>query len=205
MPRKCQEEAQLIRDFAAAHGIALRTARNFRCDPKTKSPRQEWVDWLRSKGRLARAPGGSPTNEPPATVPMNELEKSRVARDRAFENLQELQNAAVRARQAGDDSRIALMTRAVRDAQKCWEQASAYADKMAERAGVMVPVENVRAVQRQMVEPLGAIVRGLKEQIAAHLPPAARPAYYRAFSAVIPQFNAQLAALDKTLERLLIC
>jgi len=205
MARKTQEEAQLIRDFAAAHGIALRTARNFRCDPKTREPRQEWIDWLRSKGRLARMPGAAPHIAPSGTVPMNELEKARVARDRAFENLQELQSAAERARHDGDDSRIALMARSVRDAQRCWEQAAAYADKMAERAGVMVPVENVRAVQRQMIEPLGTIVRGLKEQIAAHLPPAARPAYYRAFSAVIPQFNSQLSALDQNLERLLIC
>lgn len=205
MPRKTQEEAQLVRDFAVARGIALRTARNFRCDPKTRAPRQEWIDWLRSKGRLARMPGAAPITGHVPTVPMNELEKARTARDRAFENLQELQSAAERARRDGDDSRIALMARSVRDAQRCWEQAAAYADKMAERAGVMVPVENIRAVQRQMIEPLGTIVRGLKEQIAAHLPPAARPAYYRAFASIIPQFNDQLAALDKNLERLLVC
>lgn len=205
MPKKTQEEAQLIRDFAAAHGCSVRTARNYRCDPRTGQPREEWLSWLRSKGRRAAAEVGVPKIVGLATVPMNELEKARTARDRAFENLQELQSAADRARRDGDDARIALMTRAVRDAQRSWEQASAYADKMAERAGVMIPVENVRALQRQMIDPLGMLVRGLKEQIASHIPPQHRPSYYRAFDAVIPTFNTRLSELDKNLERLLIC
>lgn len=154
-----------------------------------------------------RQPPATAQATQPELIPseLNELEKSQAARDNAWEILRGMQAAAARAQKAGDDARMALLARGVRDAQRAWEMASDYANTQAEAAGIMIPVDNVRKIQRELITPLGAAIRGLREHLASHLPPHMRPAFFSAFECVVPSFNARLESIDTRLERLLLC
>lgn len=198
MPHACQEEAELIRAFAKERGITPRAARYYRRDKnRDGAPRPEWVEFLRARGRKPGSGSAAPSAQ------MTELEKARVARDRAYVNLQRMQSAADAAAHDGDDARLALMSRGARDAQRAWEMASAYADKLAEKAGVMIPVENVRAIQRELIGPLGDALRAYRNNIAGRVPPAWRPQLFAAFTAENHNLDSAINEIDSRLEALL--
>lgn len=202
MPRNTTEAAALLAQFAQEHGLSLRAARNYRRDVRLGGkPRPAWVAWCRAKGKHCdgQAVGGGDGGD------MNELEKARLARDNAYHLLRQLQKAAAAAGMDGDDTKVALMARGVRDAQRAWEQASLYADKLAEKAGVMIPVDRVRSIQRELVGPLGEALRSYRNNIASHLPPEWRPKVFAAFAAEARPLDDGIAAIDRRLERLLIC
>ncbi len=96
-----------------------------------------------------------------------------------------------------------MLARAAREAQTAWERAAAYADKLAERSGQVVPVENVRALQQELVAPLGNLLRLFGNSIASHLPQHMRPAFFAAYSEELPKLNEGVALIDRRLEELL--
>ena len=81
------EDAALLRDFAAAVGRSLRTARDYRRDPATGKPRPEWVDFLRSRGL---APGKA--DDGSASAELTDYERSRRAAENAHAALLRLQS-----------------------------------------------------------------------------------------------------------------
>jgi hypothetical protein len=191
------EDYQLLKDFAAALGVAERTARNYRKDPETGKPRAEWIDFMRSRGLGAN--GAPPTR---AAAEENDLERARLAAENAYKTLCRLQ-----AMQAAttDPAALAALQKGVSDATRTWHRARDYAEALALKSGRMVPVENIRKLQSVFVSELGQVFRAVPNMVASHLLPAERPAHYAAWKKSLPALEVTLKKIDAELERLLVC
>ena len=189
------EEYQLVKDFAAAFGVAERTARTYRRDPSTGKPRPEWIDFLKSRG-LNKTPAA-------ATAPDgHDLDRARLASENAYKTLTRLQ-----AMQAATSDPIALasLQKAVADALRAWHRARDYAEDLALKSGRMVPVENLRKMQAIFVSELGQVFRAVPNMVASHLLPSARPDHYAAWKKTLPALEVTLKKIDAELERLCVC
>lgn len=190
------EEYQLVKDFAAAFGVAERTARTYRKDPTTGKPRPEWVDFLKSRGVgkiSAAAPAGSTVND---------LERARLAAENAYKTLTRLQSMQAA---TTDPVALASVQKAVTDALRAWHRARDYAEDLALKSGRMVPVENVRKMQAVFVSELGQVFRAVPNMVASHLLPGERPAHYSAWKKTLPALEVTLKKIDAELERLCVC
>jgi hypothetical protein len=189
------EEYQLVKDFAAAFGVAERTARTYRKDPATGKPRPEWVDFLNSRG-VGKLTAQNVTGEG------NDLERARLAAENAYKTLTRLQ-----AMQAATTDPVALASvqKAVTDALRAWHRARDYAEDLALKSGRMVPVENVRKMQAVFVSELGQVFRAVPNMVASHLLPGERPAHYTAWKKTLPALEVTLKKIDAELERLCVC
>lgn len=189
------EEYQLVKDFAAAFGVAERTARTYRRDPSTGKPRPEWLDFLKSRG-LNKTPAV------PASPDGNDLDRARLASENAYKTLTRLQ-----AMQAATSDPIALasLQKAVADALRAWHRARDYAEDLALKSGRMVPVENLRKMQAIFVSELGQVFRAVPNMVASHLLPSARPDHYAAWKKTLPALEVTLKKIDAELERLCVC
>ena len=189
------EDYQLVKDFAAALGVAERTARTYRKDPTTGKPRPEWVDFLNSRGV------GKLTAQN-VTGAGNDLERARLAAENAYKTLTRLQ-----AMQAATTDPVALASvqKAVTDALRAWHRARDYAEDLALKSGRMVPVENVRKMQAVFVSELGQVFRAVPNMVASHLLPGERPAHYSAWKQTLPALEVTLKKIDAELERLCVC
>lgn len=188
------EEYQLVKDFAAAFGVAERTARTYRRDPSTGKPRPEWVDFLKSRGLNKTPAAASPDG--------NDLDRARLASENAYKTLTRLQ-----AMQAATSDPIALasLQKAVADALRAWHRARDYAEDLALKSGRMVPVENLRKMQAIFVSELGQVFRAVPNMVASHLLPSARPDHYAAWKKTLPALEVTLKKIDAELERLCVC
>lgn len=189
------EEYQLVKDFAAAFGVAERTARTYRRDPSTGKPRPEWVDFLKSRGL-------NKTAAAPASPDGNDLDRARLASENAYKTLTRLQ-----AMQAATSDPIALasLQKAVADALRAWHRARDYAEDLALKSGRMVPVENIRKMQAIFVSELGQVFRAVPNMVASHLLPSSRPDHYAAWKKTLPALEVTLKKIDAELERLCVC
>ena len=189
MGRTTKEEAAVLADFAAAQGIALRTARNYRA-----GNRREWQEYI-----AARAVQPA---EAVADATLNDLDRARSAAAAAHSALVRLQSMQAA---STDPLTLAALQRAVSDALRAWQRAREDADALAARAGRVVPVENVRRIQSVLVSELGQVFRSLPNMAAAHLLPSARPAHFAAWKKVLPSLETLLRKIDAELESLLVC
>ena len=191
------EDTALLRDFAAAIGRSLRTARDYRRDPATGKPRPEWVDFLRSRGLApVKSADGS------ASAELTDYERSRRAAENAHSALLRLQSMhAV----AEDPTALAALQRAVSDATRTWHRARDYAEALALKSGRMIPVENVRRIQSVLLSELGQVFRAIPNMVASHLLPGERAAHYSAWKKSLPALEVTLKKIDAELERLCQC
>lgn len=190
------EDAQLIRDFAAAFGVSERSARNYRRDPSTGKPRPEWVDFLRSRG-LSTVP--TPAAE---TEDSTDLSRARLAALNAYKTLSRLQ--AMQAA-ASEPEVLSILQRGVSDATRTWQRARDYAESLALKSGRMIPAEHVRKIQSVFVSELGQVFRAIPNMVASHLLPGERPAHYAAWKKALPALEVTLKKIDAELERLTSC
>ena len=189
------EDFQLLKDFAAAYGVALRTARNYRRDPATGKPRPEWVDFLSTRG-LGKATATTTATE------ANDLERARLATENAYATLTRLQSMQAA---TSDPVAIAALQKAVADALRAWHRARDYAEDLALKSGRMVPVENIRKIQSVFVSELGQVFRAVPNMVASHLLPGDRPTHYAAWKKILPALEVTLKKIDAELERLTVC
>lgn len=194
MPKGTKEEYQVLKEFASALGIAERTARSYRKDPKTGRPRSEWVDFIK-----ARCPGVAAA---PGEVAVNDLERARMAAATSYDTLRRLQGMQAA---TTDPVTLASLQRGVSDALRAWQRAREDADALAVRAGRVVPVENVRRIQSLLVSELGQVFRSAPNMAAAHLLPSARAAHFAAWKKVLPSLETVLKKIDAEIEALLVC
>ena len=191
------EDYQLLKDFAAALGVAERTARNYRKDPETGKPRAEWVDFMHSRGL---ASNGTPPAR--AAAEENDLERARRAAENAYQTLVRLQAMQTA---TTDPAALATLQKGVSDATRTWHRARDYAEALALKSGRMVPVENIRKLQSVFVSELGQVFRAVPNMVASHLLPAERPAHYAAWKKSLPALEVTLKKIDAEMERLLVC
>lgn len=192
MPKSTKEEAALLAKFARERGISLRTARNYRTDPRTGGPREAWIEWLRRGA-------GNPLAEVPARE-KPDWERAREAADDAYALLRRLQAAA---HAAEDDTTRAVCARGIREARRLWEDARKDAERLAERAGVLVPVAAVETVLRRASKGLGMAQKSWANNVAAALRPEWRPAFFNAVRSEQRTWNAYIQRLDVELSALL--
>lgn len=188
MGRGTVQDGAEVRAFAAALGIAERTARNYR-----RENRPEWCEWRRRQGLVAYdsgAGGGSAGDE---------VERAVNARESAWKALVRLQEACVTA-EAGQ---LPVLIRAAADARKAWEAACRHADAAAEAAGRLIPVQVVRRLQAELMPPLGQALRSWEHRMAGLLPPEVRPLFFNAVRAERPVLDARIKAIDERVEGLL--
>lgn len=189
------EDFQLLKDFAAAYGVAVRTARNYRCDPSTGKPRPEWVDFLNSRGLGKSSASAAPSEA-------NDLERARLAAENSYATLTRLQSMQAA---TSDPVSIAALQKAVADALRAWHRARDYAEALALKSGRMVPVENIRKIQSVFVSELGQVFRAIPNMVASHLLPSDRPQHYAAWKKSLPALEVTLKKIDAELERLTVC
>lgn len=184
-----------MKDFAAAFGVAERTARTYRKDPATGKPRPEWVDFLNSRG-VGKLTAQNVTGSG------NDLERARLAAENAYKTLTRLQSMQAA---TTDPVALASVQKAVTDALRAWHRARDYAEDLALKSGRMVPVENVRKMQAVFVSELGQVFRAVPNMVASHLLPGERPAHYSAWKKTLPALEVTLKKIDAELERLCVC
>ena len=189
MGRGNRDDAELVAEFARAHGCAVRTARNYR-----RENRREWVEFLE-----ARCIDVGPREDGPV---LNDLERARVAAATSYETLRKMQAMQAACR---DASTLASLQRGVSDALRAWQRAREDAEALAVKAGRMVPVENIRRIQSLLVSELGQLFRSAPNMAAAHLLPSARAAHFAAWKKVLPSFEVLLKKIDAEIEGLLVC
>lgn len=186
MTRGTKADGDLVRAFAAAHGVAVRTARNYR-----KEKRPEWVEFV--KGCAGKSV---------PDVAANDLERARVTASTAYDTLRRLQGMQAA---CTEPAVLAALQRGVSDALRAWQRARTDCEQLAQRAGRVVPVENVRRIQSLLVSELGQVFRSAPNMAAAHLLPAARSAHFAAWKKVLPSLETVLKKIDAEIEALLVC
>lgn len=129
----------------------------------------------------------------------DEVARSEAARDAAWEALERITKACATAEAA----QLPVLIRAAADARKAWEAACRHAEAAAEAAGRLVPVRVIRAMQAELVPPLGRALRAWESRVAAVLPPEVRPAFFNAVRAERPVLDARIRDIDERVERLL--
>ena len=187
MGRGTAQDAEEIRSFAAERGIAERTARNYR-----RENRPEWREWCMRRGLVAESEGAGETDG-------DEVARAAAARDAAYEALERVTKAAA----VAEGAQLPVLIRAAADARKAWEAACRHAEEAAEAAGRLVPVRVIRAMQAELVPPLGRALRAWESRVAAVLPPEMRPAFFNAARAERPVLDARIRDIDERVERLL--
>lgn len=186
MARGTKEEGALVRAFAQEHGVSERTARNYRAQR-----RAEWREFLLARGLavpVAPVAGGK-----------SDLQKAREAADSAWQLLRQLQRDA-----AGAEDAVtrAACARGVKEARRAWEDARRDAERLAEAAGEVIPVANVREILRRGVAPLADLRRSFENNVAGELPPEWRPRFFAAAKKARVYWNNSIRALDEAMEGL---
>lgn len=177
----------LCKAFAAEHGVSVRTARNYRAQG-----RQEWREFLLRRGKAAPVTGAAPG--------VSDLQKAREAADDTYRMLRRLQRDAALAE---DAATRALCARGVKEARRAWEDARRDAERLAEAAGELVPVANVREAVRRGVAPLADLRRSFANNVAGELPPEWRPRFFAAVKKAQVYWNNSIRELDATMEGLI--
>lgn len=189
MARGTREEGELVRAFAREKGVSERTARNYRAQG-----RAEWREFLLGRGvavpvaPVAAIAGGK-----------TDLQKAREAADSAWQLLRQLQRDAA---SAEDAVTRAACARGVKEARRAWEDARRDAERLAEAAGEVVPVANVREAVRRGVAPLADLRRSFENNVAGELPPEWRPRFFAAAKKARVYWNNSIRALDEAMEGL---
>lgn len=187
MGRGTTQDAAEVRGFAAAMGIAERTARNYR-----RENRPEWREWRMKRGLVA-ADGGA------GVVAGDEVVRAEAAREAAYVALERLNGACA----VAEADQLPVLIRAAADARKAWEAACRHAEAAAVDAGRLIPVRVVRALQAELVPPLAQALRSWEHRVAGVLPPEMRPAFFNAVRAERPVLDARIRGIDERVEGLL--
>lgn len=194
MGRSTAEKRRQLEAFAAARGVAMRTAQNYR-----KENRPEWVEWLSSQQVESVV-------EPVlASVGAGEAglyARARRAADDAAVLMERLQTAAA---QCTDAAQLQPMARSVKDARKAWVDAEAYARQCAVAAGAWVPRAAVEDMQRTLLQPLGLAYAALRNNIAGRLPVAQRALFFAAWWAEQGPWENALADIERAVKEGLQC
>ena len=185
MGRGTTQDGAEIRAFAAAQGIAERTARNYR-----KEGRPEWREWCSRRGVSAVSEGAGVGSE---------VERAEAVREAAYAALERLNGACATA----PPEQLPVLIRAAADARKAWEAACRHAEEAGVNAGRLVPVKVIRAMQSELVAPLGQALRAWEHRMAGLMPPEVRPLFFNAVRSERVVLDARIKAIDERVEGLL--
>lgn len=199
MGRASTEESLLIKSLAKQYGYTDRWARQQR-----QKNTQIWKDF--AGGRCVPTPAMAPAAVASLAAAPNEgtdAEKATYVKNTTWQQLQgmiSLLNGAMNDPSKQDT--VPALARSVRESRKAWEEASKNEQAIHRAASLLVPVARVREI-RIAIAPLAEMFARIRTNIAGHLEPSARPAFYAAFDASMPEWNAGIAEINHHLESLL--
>lgn len=187
----------MVEAFAQAHGLTVRSARNHRRHPKTGQPSAQWQAWVEKSRRGPCINGVESTED-------TQKKAAQVSRARAIEaDSWRLVSQLRTAMDTAAPAELPVLVRAYADARKNWEQARAYAIEQETAAGLLIPVERLRDIQRTLVGKLGNALRAWPNNIALRLPPELLPHFYAAEREERVKLRKAISAVDAALERLI--
>lgn len=204
------EGAQLHR-YAARYGCTVRTARTHRAN---NEPR--WLEFMAEEaagyaGNVAEAEdqgagGGVALPVAPFAPAGSELRHRQEMTAAALRQWRENArgyDAAQRQRCGADTLR--KWEGAVSRSQARYEASLAAETKLKLQMGMLVPIERVKELQRELA-PLGLLIRGLKDRVARGILEAeARQQFFDAFGAAEAAWNSEVDALNEKIAELLPC
>lgn len=195
MPTPPTIESELVKALADEQEKSLVWARTQR-----REKTEVWREFV-AKHRLTTTSGAGADCD--ALRAMTPLEQARISTSAAWMELISLQNALKG--NENDRAAVALYSRAVRDARKSWQDAAAHEREEAQRAGVLVPVEQIRECFAEVVVPLGDVFRSFLNNVVERLPVDVRPVVIDAWSDEIPEWNRAIEELNRRAEVLVRC
>lgn len=178
-------------------GLTVRSARLHRARGV-----ESWQKFVTDAG-VAPVAAAAPLATPAAGDDMARAATMKTAAWRHWRALEAAYDKAL-GHGAGADT-LGKYERAVAAAQERYTAAQKAEDDLRARRGLLVPYESVLALQGAL-EPLGVLFLGLKDRIGAGMAEdAARGAFFAAFEAAMPEWNAGIDHLNESINRLLPC
>lgn len=187
----------MVKAFAEANGYTVQWARRQRARNTG-----EWQSFL-----AARSSGGTPVVGAAAVgvlrEPLTELERAVMSKEGAWQTYTHAMKLA-QDFSGSDISARAAVNRALREAQKAYQDAADYEKKQAIEALRWVPIGKVEGI-RTACGQLAEVVQNLRTTVAGSMPAEMRPAFYKAFDASRPAWNAGVKIIDDYILTLLPC
>lgn len=189
----------MVKAFAESKGFTVQWARRQRAKNTG-----EWQSFL-----AERSADGTPVQGVAASsvavlrAPLSELERAQYSKEAAWSTYTKALKLAQEFTGTDLAARAAL-NRAVREAQRAYEQAADYEKEQAIEAVRWVAIGKVEGI-RSAFGQLGEVVQNLRTTIAGAMPAEMRPAFYQAFDASRPAWNEGVRRVDDYIQTLLPC
>ncbi len=182
-------------------GLTVRSARSHRAKGV-----ESWQKFIATAPASVCVLASPSVAVPAPTADVDDQVRASAMKDAAWQHWRALESAYNKAlgHGAGADT-LGKYERAIAAAQERYTAAQKAEEDLRARRGLLVPYESVLALQGAL-EPLGVLFLGLKDRIGAGLADdEARGAFFSAFEAAMPDWNAGIEHLNESITRLLPC